>query len=310
MQRQDRSPAAWFGTASISAMVAKTATSPLERIKVLYMVQTRREYKGLVPTFRKIWWEEGIYGLFKGNALNCLRVIPAHGIRMTTFQTLKKPFIAISGLSGDDFQDKLLIKMVCGGTAGAVSVLCTYPIDLVRVRRSLPDDKLAPRMRAGLLSCLASIAKEEGILGLYRGLSPTLLGIVPFIAVNFTAYEMLREYIYSSSYIGFHQGLLVGSMAGTIALLLTFPIDIIHKRMTLQGMGGQWRYYHNITHALKSIYKQEGWIGYTKGLLPSLLKVVPATAVSWGTMEGVTALASHVSSHPTPQRSTSQSRCD
>lgn len=64
-----------------------------------------------------------------------------------------------------------------------------YPLDLVRTRLSAQVDH---QYYKGIGGTLTAIARDEGYLGLYRGLGPTLLQTTPSLAINYAAYESLR----------------------------------------------------------------------------------------------------------------------
>ena len=82
-------------------------------------------------------------------------------------------------------------------------MICTYPLDLVRVRLAVTVKK---SQYDGVLDCIRTIYRSEGILSLYRGIGPTLLvfyssfahlcqkGIVPYAGTNFAAYEALKGF--------------------------------------------------------------------------------------------------------------------
>lgn len=66
--------------------------SPLERMKILFQVQTSSGsealYRGIWPTLRKVYYEEGVMGYFKGNGTNCLRIIPYSAVQFGKYFTV------------------------------------------------------------------------------------------------------------------------------------------------------------------------------------------------------------------------------
>jgi solute carrier family 25 phosphate transporter 23/24/25/41 len=75
---------------------------------------------------------------------------------------------------------------------------------------------------------------EEGILELYRGLGPSVIGVIPYAGVNYFAYDSLRS-LYKrwskTDRVGNIQTLLIGSLAGVIASTSTFPLEVARKYM-------------------------------------------------------------------------------
>ncbi|KAK9180198.1 hypothetical protein WN943_029405 [Citrus x changshan-huyou] len=75
------------------------------------------------------------------------------------------------------------------GLAGITAASVTYPLDLVRTRLVAQTKVIYYR---GNCHALQTICRDEGILGLYKGLGATLLGVWPSIAISFSVYETLR----------------------------------------------------------------------------------------------------------------------
>jgi len=102
--------------------------------------------------------------------------------------------------------------------AGVTSVLASYPLDVVRCR--LSAQQLDNKIYNGIWDCLQKIAKQEGFLALYRGLMPTLYGIAPYVALNFTFFEKAKALAidYSGSdNLSVHSKLMLAGVAGTAA---------------------------------------------------------------------------------------------
>lgn len=91
---------------------------------------------------------------------------------------------------------------VSGGLAGAVSGLVSCPLDVIKTKlqaqggfktphEGLPMASAAYR---GVSGTAATIWREEGIRGMYRGLGPMLLGYVPTWAVYLTVYNKSQAF--------------------------------------------------------------------------------------------------------------------
>ena len=69
-------------------------------------------------------------------------------------------------------------------------------------------------------------------------------------------------------------------------MTLTYPTDVLRRRMMMQGVGGdKHRAYNGLLDACVKIAKTEGTAGFFRGLIPCYLKVIPSSAISWGTIE-------------------------
>lgn len=172
----------------VAGATSRTATAPLDRVKVALQVQTSRA--SLMPAVKDIWKEGGLLGFFRGNGLNVLKVAPESAIRFYTFELLKK-FI----INGKGEKDKAEIgpmgRLFAGGLAGAVAQTAIYPMDLVKTRLQthVCVGGKAPTVRA--LS--KDIWVQEGPRAFYRGLVPSLFGIVPYAGIDLAVYETLKD---------------------------------------------------------------------------------------------------------------------
>ncbi|KAF8606138.1 mitochondrial carrier [Ceratobasidium sp. AG-I] len=135
------------------------------------------------------------------------------------------------------------------------------------------------------------VAREEGgIRGLYRGLIPTAVGVAPYVGINFAAYERLRQIITpDGGEYGAPRKLLCGALAGSISQTLTYPFDVLRRKMQVVGMaqGVLGHKYTGAIDALRTIVRVEGMAGLYRGLWPNLLKVAPSIATSFFTYETV-----------------------
>lgn len=128
-----------------------------------------------------------------------------------------------------------------------------------------------------LLDAIVKIVQAEGPCGLYKGLTPSLIGVIPYAASNYFAYDTLRK-AYKKAFkkeeIGNMMTLLIGSAAGAISSSATFPLEVARKKM-------QTGEYLNMLHVLTSVVEKEGIAGLYKGLGPSSMKLVPAAGISF-----------------------------
>lgn len=80
-------------------------------------------------------------------------------------------------------------RLLCGGAAGITSVVCTYPLDIVRTRLSIQSasfaalGETAKRNLPGMWATMVGMYKKEGgLVALYRGLVPTVAGVAPYVS--------------------------------------------------------------------------------------------------------------------------------
>lgn len=212
----------------IAGMVAKTVVAPLERIKILYQVSAEKFMLRQVPVVAlHIIQREGFTALWRGNTATMLRVFPYSGIQFMVFDGCKTYLLKEHErldkikMKGRNAEERLkhfglspLESLLSGMTAGAVSVCvsslstrmnlkmsqpppdsslssflqCTYPLDLTRAQlalhRSHPHSK-----SIGFITVIRNNFGRGGFRGLFRGLSPTILGILPYSGIAFALNE-------------------------------------------------------------------------------------------------------------------------
>ena len=96
-----------------------------------------------------------------------------------------------------------------------------YPLDLVRTRLAA---QTTSHYYNGIWHALSTIVRDEGMLGLYRGLGATLTQVGPSLAMNYCAYETLRSYWVA------HEPSLQSPTVGFPPQLLKSNAQLLHAR--------------------------------------------------------------------------------
>lgn len=180
-----------------------------------------------------------------------------------------------------------LQKLVGGAVAGVVSVVFTYPLDFVRARLTVQGG-LATAQYRGIWDALQGTYRSEGLVGMYRGMSPTLLGVAPYVGLNFMVFETLRGAVPVDADGNPDTLSLLGSgaVAGACGQTAAYPMDLLRRRFQVSSMGGGAGVaYTSTVGGLRLIVEQEGVRGLYKGLWPNFIKVVPSIAIMFTTNE-------------------------
>ncbi|KAK4277156.1 hypothetical protein QN277_015197 [Acacia crassicarpa] len=258
---------------AIAGAVSRTTVAPLETIRTHLMVGSSGH--STVEVFNDIMKTDGWKGLFRGNLVNVIRVAPSKAIELFAYDTVNKN---LSPKPGEQPKLPIPASLIAGACAGVSSTICTYPLELVKTRLTIQRG-----VYKGLLDAFVKIIKEEGPAELYRGLAPSLIGVIPYAATNYFAYDTLRKAyrkVFKTEKIGNIETLLIGSAAGAISSTATFPLEVARKHMQVGALSGR-QVYKNVIHALASILEQEGVQGLYRGLGPSCMKLVPAAGISF-----------------------------
>jgi solute carrier family 25 phosphate transporter 23/24/25/41 len=117
------------------------------------------------------------------------------------------------------------------------------------------------------------------------------MGIAPLVAINFTTYERLKQHareFTDSKEVPVSFRLACGGLAGAIAQTVTYPLDVLRRRLQSSGLLGF--NYTGVLDAATRMYHEEGPRSFYRGLLPNYLKVVPAISVSFVVYEAMQSL--------------------
>lgn len=171
----------------VAGAASRTATAPLDRLKVTLQVQTTRA--SIVPAVKNIWRQGGLLGFFRGNGLNIVKVAPESAIKFYTYEMLKNFIGTAKGEGKGDIGTSG--RLVAGGMAGAVAQTAIYPMDLLKTRLQTYAGEGGKVPNLGKLS--KDIWVQEGPRAFYRGIIPSVLGIIPYAGIDLAVYEALKD---------------------------------------------------------------------------------------------------------------------
>mmetsp|Transcript_32134 Transcript_32134/g.76197 ORF Transcript_32134/g.76197 Transcript_32134/m.76197 type:complete len:378 (-) Transcript_32134:190-1323(-) len=280
----------------LAGATAKTCVAPLERIKLL--AQAGELNGGIIAGFKEVIAREGMGGLWRGNTVNVLRMVPNKGVLHATNDLYKEmaagmmaglPAAFVGAGTGTQF-------FLAGSLAGMTSVLVTYPLDLIRTRmagRFVGSQTLTKGLMGNTwYATAATVVKTEGVSGLYRGVNPTLVGAFPYEGIKFYAYDKIKRALphRADGTQRLEWKLVAGASAATVAHILTYPMDTVRRRMQLQGAGGMAMIYKSSWDCAKQMARKEGVISLYRGLTATCIRGVPNTGIQFAVYEGLKSL--------------------
>ncbi|XP_044491483.1 nicotinamide adenine dinucleotide transporter 1, chloroplastic-like isoform X1 [Mangifera indica] len=170
----------------------------------------------------------------------------------------------------------LLCNAASGAAAGVIAATFVCPLDVIKTRfqvHGLP--KLGNENIKGslIVGSLQQIFRKEGLRGMYRGLSPTVLALLPNWAVYFTIYEQLKSFLYTDDenhHLSIGANMIAASGAGAATTVATNPLWVVKTRLQTQGMRVGVVPYRSTLSALRRIAQEEGIRGLYSGLVPAL----------------------------------------
>jgi len=307
-------------------VISTLVLHPLDLLKIRFAVDdgklaNRPHYNGLGHAFTSIFKQEGFKGLYKGVTPNVAGAGTSWGLYFLFYNTVK------TDMQGGDTKMPLTpgMHMLAAAEAGILTLAMTNPIWVVKTRLCLqygneigdkleaaaagnkagskaaaegqqlpkPSTTTAVQSRSaagykGMIDALVRIFKEEGFRGLYKGFVPGIWG-VSHGAIQFMAYEELKN-TYShyknqpiDTKLATGEYLFFAALSKLFAAVTTYPYQVIRARLQ-----DQHSRYNGAVDCLRTTLRNEGVSGFYKGLKPNLMRVVPATAITFVVYEQVT----------------------
>ena len=184
-------------------------------------------------------------------------------------------------------------KFYSFGVFMTMSIRATvYPATLIRTRLQVQKGK---SLYSGTFDAFFKILRREGVRGLYRGFmvnSFTLISGQAYI----TTYELVRKYVSYYSHDNMLKSLVAGGSASLVAQSITVPIDVVSQQLMMQGQVGHpprfqleakvqdgmsKRMFGQTRDIIAQIFAADGFRGFYRGYVASLLTYIPNSAVWW-----------------------------
>ncbi|GAB1193795.1 hypothetical protein APSETT444_003024 [Aspergillus pseudonomiae] len=289
----------YFIAGGIAGAVSRTATAPLDRLKVYLIAQTGAKSaavcaakdgaplraagnasKSLGDAIKELWRAGGIRSLFAGNGLNVLKVMPESAIKFGAYESAKRAF---ARLEGHDDPKRLAptSQFLSGGCGGMVA----HRMQCETVEGGLKGNKL-------IAATARKVLNKHGILGFFRGLPLGLVGMFPYAAIDLTTFEYLKRGLLARKarlhhcheddvpLNNFTTGA-IGAISGGFSASVVYPLNVLRTRLQAQGTILHPATYSSIGDVARKTIQTEGFRGLYKGITPNLMKVAPAVSISY-----------------------------
>uniref|UniRef100_A0A7S0T7P7 Solute carrier family 25 member 38 homolog n=1 Tax=Erythrolobus madagascarensis TaxID=708628 RepID=A0A7S0T7P7_9RHOD len=255
---------------------------------------------GVVQTLRFIVANDGVGGLWRGIVPTISRNMMGVGIYFVSLGKISDFLRAADGnLSAAS-------TLVAGATARSLSASLLCPLSVIKTRFEAVE--LASKY-SGVFNALSKITAEEGVKGLFSGLTPMIARDAPYSAMYVLFYLRAKEFLSSAvglpagirggfdkhksgtrveprssreKYVSMAVNFASGLVGGGLATILTQPQDVIKTRMQLsRHKHGRNDKYATVRQATTRVFKEEGLYGFFRGASPRFWKRCLGSAVTW-----------------------------
>ncbi|XP_055371051.1 mitochondrial ornithine transporter 1 [Condylostylus longicornis] len=263
-----------FLAGSLGGVCSVYVSQPLDTVKVK-MQAFPELYRGMVNCMIQTFKNDGIYhGLYAGTLPAVIANVAENSVLFAAYGGCQKIVTKTLGYE-DPKQLNTLGNALSGFLAAFFSTFTLCPTELVKCKLQALHE-MGGTNHISPLFLAKQIYKAEGIAGFYRGLIPTFAREMPGYFFFFGGYEGCRELFrkpdQTKNDIGPLKTMISGAVGGIALWIAIFPADVIKSRIQI--------------HSLKvgmipmglSIVRSEGVLALYNGLLPTVLRTIPATA--------------------------------
>lgn len=252
-------------------------TYPTEYVKTQLQLDQRSatpRFKGIGDVVKQTVKTNGVTGLYRGLSVLIYGSIPKSAVRFGAFEELKRRAV---DEKGNLTPSK---RLACGLGAGvAEAIFAVTPMETVKVK--FINDQASPNPKyRGFSHGIRSIVAEEGLKGLYQGVTATIMKQGSNQAIRFYVMETLKDWwrggdsskpVNKAIVGGF------GAIAGAASVFGNTPIDVVKTRM--QGLEASR--YKSTLDCFIQIAKKEGLPAFYKGTVPRLSRVCLDVAITF-----------------------------
>ncbi|TKC38377.1 hypothetical protein EI555_001621 [Monodon monoceros] len=255
-----------FVAGSLAGATAQTIIYPMEVLKTRLTLRRTGQYKGLLDCAWRILEREGPRAFYRGYLPNVLGIIPYAGIDLAVYETLKNRWL--QQYSHDSADPGILVLLACGTISSTCGQIASYPLALVRTRmQAQASIEGAPQL--SMLGLLRHILSQEGVRGLYRGIAPNFMKVIPAVSISYVVYENMKQAL----------GVTSSSLAVATSQMLIDPMEVLKTWLTLCQTGQ----YKGLLDCARYIVEQEGTRVLYRGYL--MLGIIPYTCTDLAVYE-------------------------
>lgn len=174
-----------FLAGSLAGVTSQTLTYPLDLARARMAVTQKDIYNSILEVFVKIWRHEGLLGFYKGYIPTIAGVIPYSGVSFFTYGTLQNYVIKEYGAC------TAFSNLLCGAVSGMLGQTSSYPLDIVR--RRMQTSVITGGKYNSIFGTLVTVFREEGFIGIYKGLSMNWIKGPIAVGISFATYDHIRD---------------------------------------------------------------------------------------------------------------------
>ena len=292
---------------SLAATTTASLFSPLECVKTRLQVQAdptanvqRIYHQNFAKTLLSIFKSDGILLTWSHGFLGFVgRDFLYSGLRIGCYPTVRAMY---AGSTTERSEIGLLPKILAGATTGGCAAALANPFDVFRVRMTVQGGvvctktgKLLTGLQQGTVPryassfhCLQEVFRTSGMKGLYRGVEATAARASLLSAGQLASYDHTKTFFIKQQWMEERQAVVVAAIiSGLVATTVCNPADVLKSRLMVQRGGGGAAGAVTAWSVGKSIFLQEGVMGFFRGWTPAYARAGPSYFIQMPIVEGL-----------------------
>ncbi|KAM4727013.1 dicarboxylate carrier UCP2-like [Anableps anableps] len=253
-----------------AACIADLLTFPLDTAKVRLQVQgevsisegmgkvSAVKYRGVLGTIITMVRTEGPLSLYSGLVAGLQRQMSFASVRIGLYDSVKQFYT-----KGSDHAS-IGSRLLAGCTTGGMAVALAQPTDVVKVRfQAQARSNEYARRYSGTIDAYKTIAKEEGIRGLWKGTGPNIIRNAIVNCTELVTYDFIKDFLLNSTPMSDNLPCHFVSAfgAGLCTTVIASPVDVVKTRYMNSALGQ----YSSVLNCAAAMMTKEGPLAFYKG---------------------------------------------
>lgn len=254
---------------------------PADLIKI--RLQTSSETSSL-SIIKHVLKNEGVFAFYKGTLAPLFGVGVCVSLQFYGFHEAKRQLLKNHPGELNLWPQTYL----AGAFAGIVNTPVSAPVEQLRIL----SQASSTNTKSPLIGTVKKIYKDHGLRsGIFRGFGITLVREVQAYGIWFLTYEtLIKEIIDLQHYksrdqVSTPELLAAGALAGNALWLLSYPIDVVKSNIQSDGFGKDSKFNGDSLKVVKWVFREHGFRGFWRGIVPCLLRAVPCSAGTFAAVE-------------------------
>ncbi|XP_073478315.1 mitoferrin-1 [Aquarana catesbeiana] len=278
------SPLTHMTAGAVAGILEHTVMYPVDSVKTrMQSLQPdpKAQYKGVTEALKRMVRTEGLFTPLRGINVTMLGAGPAHALYFACYEKMKTTVGSMINHAGNSH----LANGVAGSLATVLHDAIMNPAEVVKQRMQMYNSPYS-----GMLHCIRTVSRTEGIGAFYRSYTTQLFMNIPFQAIHFITYEFTQEQLNPQRQ--YHPGshIISGAIAGAVAAAATTPLDVCKTLLNTQentalSSANISGHLSGMANTIRTVYQIGGLGGYFKGVQARVIYQMPSTAIAWSVYE-------------------------